>query len=515
MNFYNRGFSILKEAIAVDESHEYQKALGLYILGIDHLVTGLKHDKAQYNKNIVRQRIVEFLERAEYIKEALSEKHQKKDKNKSNQSSSESKNPDRERLRKALEEVVVSEKPSVEWEDVIGMNNAKKTLNEAVVLPRQYPQLFTGKRKAWRTLLLYGPPGTGKSYLAKALASNIDSTFISASSSDLISKWSGESEKLIRELFSLAKERQPSIIFVDEIDAICSQRSDDDTDSLRRIKNEFLIHLQNVTDDPDNNVVVLAATNRPWDLDPALRRRFDKRIYIPLPEAEDRLNILRVHLGKEESTRFPLRDLERLTYSEEGSNMYSGSDLSVVARDALMQPVRRAMKSQYFKTIETEDGEKTIPCDRHDSNAFRSSLFNLKHPENLMVPPVTLEDLRSAFTRVKPSVNEKDLEQFDSWTAKYGEQGMMNAAEEEAEVKRLRERIGMNSNNMNSDSDHYQNNENYANENNSDDNIDVSSEDEDENNHANDRYHRHNNNKNNNNNNKKWDSLVLDMIKIN
>lgn len=192
-------------------------------------------------------------------------------------------------------------------------------------------------------------PGTGKSYLAKAVATEANnSTFISVSSSDLVSKWLGESEKLVRSLFEIARERKPSIIFIDEVDSLCSSRSDNESESARRIKTEFLIQMQGVGHDTNDGILVLGATNIPWTLDSAIRRRFEKRIFIPLPEENARLEMFKIHLGTQtphELTEANFRELARRT------QQYSGADISIVVRDALMQPIRKVQTATHFKLV--------------------------------------------------------------------------------------------------------------------------------------------------------------------
>ena len=204
--------------------------------------------------------------------------------------------------RQILNEIVVRG-DEVHWEDVAGLETAKKALKEAVVYPFLRPDLFMGLREPARGMLLFGPPGTGKTMLARAVATESHSTFFSVSASSLTSKWHGESEKLVRALFALAKTMAPSIIFVDEIDSLLSSRSTaGEGEASRRSKTEFLIQWSDLqraaagreqTDkdkkigDP-SRVLVLAATNMPWDIDEAARRRFVRRQYIPLPEDEVR-----------------------------------------------------------------------------------------------------------------------------------------------------------------------------------------------------------------------------------
>jgi SpoVK/Ycf46/Vps4 family AAA+-type ATPase len=204
--------------------------------------------------------------------------------------------------RQILNEIVVRG-DEVHWDDVAGLETAKKALKEAVVYPFLRPDLFMGLREPARGMLLFGPPGTGKTMLARAVATESRSTFFSVSASSLTSKWHGESEKLVRALFALAKVMAPSIIFVDEIDSLLSTRSTaGEGEASRRSKTEFLIQWSDLQraaagreqsdkekrqGDP-SRVLVLAATNMPWDIDEAARRRFVRRQYIPLPEDEVR-----------------------------------------------------------------------------------------------------------------------------------------------------------------------------------------------------------------------------------
>jgi fidgetin-like protein 1 len=215
-----------------------------------------------------------------------------------------------------LNEIVV-QGDEVHWSDIAGLEIAKNALRETVVYPFLRPDLFMGLREPARGMLLFGPPGTGKTMLARAVATESKSTFFSISASSLTSKYLGESEKLVRALFALAKALAPSIIFIDEIDSLLSQRSDSgEHEATRRIKTEFLIQwsdLQRAAAGREVNekerergdatrVLVLAATNLPWAIDEAARRRFVRRQYIPLPEAETRATQFRTLLGQQKHT---------------------------------------------------------------------------------------------------------------------------------------------------------------------------------------------------------------------
>lgn len=230
-----------------------------------------------------------------------------------------------------LNEIVIHG-DEVYWDDVAGLDIAKSALKETVVYPFLRPDLFMGLREPARGMLLFGPPGTGKTMLARAVATESRSTFFAISASSLTSKFLGESEKLVRALFALAKMLAPSIIFVDEIDSLLSSRSGSgEHEATRRIKTEFLIQWSDLAkaaagreqtdrekDKGDaSRVLVLAATNLPWAIDEAARRRFVRRQYIPLPEDHVRKAQTRTLLShqKHELTE---GDLDRLVDRTEG-----------------------------------------------------------------------------------------------------------------------------------------------------------------------------------------------------
>ena len=296
------------------------------------------------------------------------------------------------------------------WDDVAGLSSAKDALKEAVILPIKFPQLFTGKRKPWSGILLYGPPGTGKSFLAKAVATQSNSTFFSVSSSDLVSKWMGESERLVKQLFAMAREARPSIIFIDEVDSLCGTRNEAESEASRRIKTEFLVQMNGVNNDDQTDVLVLGATNIPWALDSAIKRRFEKRVCIPLPELDARRRMFELNIGAT-PCNLTHKDLRTLAAETEG---YSGADVAVVVREALMQPVRRVMNATHFKLVlETADDgsmqEKYTPCSPGDPDAREMTWMDIASNE-LKEPVLVMNDFLRALHAVRPSVSAADIQ---------------------------------------------------------------------------------------------------------
>ncbi|KHO01113.1 AAA family ATPase [Metarhizium album ARSEF 1941] len=298
---------------------------------------------------------------------------------------------------------IVVQGDEVHWGDIAGLEIAKNALRETVVYPFLRPDLFMGLREPARGMLLFGPPGTGKTMLARAVATESKSTFFSISASSLTSKYLGESEKLVRALFGLARVLAPSIIFVDEIDSLLSQRSGSgEHEATRRIKTEFLIQWSDLqraaagreTTEKDkergdaNRVLVLAATNLPWAIDEAARRRFVRRQYIPLPEPRTRETQLRTLLGQQKHG-LSESDIEILVRLTDG---FSGSDITALAKDAAMGPLRSLGEALLHMTMDD-------------------------------IRPILLVDFEASLSTIRPSVSKAGLKEYEDWAKEFGERG--------------------------------------------------------------------------------------------
>ncbi|KAK7752117.1 hypothetical protein SLS62_005860 [Diatrype stigma] len=347
---------------------------------------------------------------------------------------------------RAIFNEIVVQGDEVRWSDVAGLEVAKNALRETVVYPFLRPDLFMGLREPARGMLLFGPPGTGKTMLARAVATESRSAFFSISASSLTSKYLGESEKLVRALFALARRLAPSIIFVDEIDSLLSRRGAGagEHEATRRIKTEFLIQWSDLQraaagrepttttaaagggggslggtaaggpagagagigggggggervggggesgsgiGDP-NRVLVLAATNLPWAIDEAARRRFVRRQYIPLPEPETRASQLRTLLSQQKHSLTDA-DIAELVDLTDG---FSGSDITALAKDAAMGPLRSLGEALLHMTMD-------------------------------QIRPIELADFRASLRAIRPSVGKEGLKEYEDWARQYGERG--------------------------------------------------------------------------------------------
>uniref|UniRef100_A0A8C8CE03 vesicle-fusing ATPase n=1 Tax=Oncorhynchus tshawytscha TaxID=74940 RepID=A0A8C8CE03_ONCTS len=419
-----KAIDLASKAAQEDKAQNYDEALRLYQQAVQYFLHVVKYEsQGDKAKQSIRAKCAEYLDRAEKLKEYLKKKEKAPPAKPVKESQADDKGCVQEQ---ALLWAIVMEKPNIKWNDVAGLEGAKEALKEAVILPIKFPHLFTGKRTPWRGILLFGPPGTGKSYLAKAVATEANnSTFFSISSSDLVSKWLGESEKLVKNLFTLAREHKPSIIFIDEIDSLCGSRSENESEAARRIKTEFLVQMQGVGNDNDG-VLVLGATNIPWTLDSAIRRRFEKRIYIPLPEEHARTFMFKLHLG---ATPTSLNDSDFVTLGKK-TDGYSGADVSVIVRDALMQPVRKVQSATHFKRVRgpSRDNPDIVvddlltPCSPGDPNGIEMTWMEVPG-EKLCEPVVCMSDMLRSLTSTKPTVNDQDLDKLRKFTEDFGQEG--------------------------------------------------------------------------------------------
>ena len=268
------------------------------------------------------------------------------------------------------------------------------------------------------------PRGTGKSYLAKAVATEAESTFFSISSADLVSKWLGESERLIKNLFELARQNKPAIIFINQVDLLCSSRSDSTNVAMQRVETEFLAQMQGIGVDNDG-ILVLGATNIPWSLDATFWSSFEKRLYIPLPEEPLRRQIFEIHIGNTAHELLP-NDFNQLAKRTDG---YSGADIGIIVRDALMMPIRKVQTATHFKQVagpSPVDPSVTVddlwtPCGPHEPGAVEMSWMSIAG-DKLKEPHLTFTDFLKALLNYHCStVSADDLQQFENFTRDFGQ----------------------------------------------------------------------------------------------
>jgi len=290
-------------------------------------------------------------------------------------------------LEKQIESEMLDRSPGVCWKDIAGLKLAKDTIQEAVILPTLRPDIFTGLRAPPKGVLLYGPPGTGKTMIAKATASESGFSFFCISASTVTSKWVGEGEKLVKALFTVARYKQPALIFMDEIDSILSARREGEHDASRRLKTEFMIQIDGAaTVSDENRLLILGATNVPWELDEAVLRRFVKRIYVPLPDEEARMALIE-HQMKKQGGGPNKSQLSRIVKLTAG---YSGSDLNALCKESAMGPVRE-LGTAALRIIKAED-----------------------------LRQVNEQDFKNSLKIIRPSVSSAKLNEYVAWSDNFG-----------------------------------------------------------------------------------------------
>jgi len=281
-----------------------------------------------------------------------------------------------------FEHLVIAEKPNIRWDDIANLKDAKRAIEESVVFPVKRPDLFP---LGWpRGILFFGPPGCGKTLLAAAIATEIDAAFYCVDAASIMSKWLGESEKNVAHLFQNARAAsengQPGIIFLDEIDSLVGIRSEEVGGEIRT-RNQFLKEMDSVVDKNRSlHVYIVGATNKPWVLDEPFIRRFQKRVFVPLPNSQARLEMFKI-LSKNLKLASDV-DFEELARLTDG---YSGSDIRDIFQSAQLKVVR-----EFF--------ELGDPADKQSS-----------------ARQITMQDFRTIFSERKPSVSQEMLKYYDRW----------------------------------------------------------------------------------------------------
>nr|KAJ3420560.1 Katanin p60 ATPase-containing subunit A1 [Polyrhizophydium stewartii] len=285
---------------------------------------------------------------------------------------------------------ILQTSPNVGWSDIAGLREAKTLLEEAIVLPLWMPQFFQGIRRPWKGVLMTGPPGTGKTLLAKAVATECGTTFFNVTASMLTSKWRGDSEKIVRLLFEMARHYAPSTIFIDEIDSLCSTRGEE---ILMQMDGISSVAGRSTPEGSEAIVMVLAATNFPWHIDEALRRRLEKRVYIPLPDIESRRELLKINLNSIKVADDV--DLESLAQKMKG---YSGADITNASASpcyASMMTMRRRIRGL------GPDQIRSIPKDELEM-------------------PTSAADFEVALSKIQSSVSQADIKRYEDWMKEFG-----------------------------------------------------------------------------------------------
>ncbi|MHA2280362.1 MAG: AAA family ATPase [Promethearchaeota archaeon] len=394
---YQYAVKTAKEAVALDGQGKYRQAVNLYQRAAEILMQFMKYNKNPQMRMLCQRNITEYVDRAKVLKSHLGGPRAR-----TARAIDTSRGPDdsesdtgtvsseEQELIDMISGTIVTESPKVNWDDIAGLENVKQALREAIVLPIAKPELFTGARRPWSGILLFGPPGCGKTLLAKAAATECHATFFSASSADLLSKWLGESEKLISSLFKIARIKAPSLIFMDEIDSVATKRGEgSESGGERRVKTQLLSEIQGLKSTHDKPLLVLGATNRPWDIDNAMLSRFEKRVHVPLPDMKARAGIFKIHTEGVD-TALTEEDFIELAVRSEG---YSGRDIANVCREVIMLPIRELDMSGLLESSDQE----------------------------VKVRDIDLKDFKKTLKKVKPMTNETMMKQYNEWAQEFGE----------------------------------------------------------------------------------------------
>ncbi len=400
---YKFAVETAKEAVNFDRQGKYQQAINKYMRAAEILIQFMKFSNNKEMIQLCRKNSQDYIDRAKILKAKTGGSRPRSAGAKSSPSET-SPQPMDDKIRSeggsyteeeqelidTISGTIITESPNINWEDIAGLEECKQVLREAIVLPIIKPNLFTGARKPWSGILLFGPPGCGKTLLAKAAATECKATFFSASSADLLSKWLGESEKLISALFKVARIKAPSLIFIDEIDSVATSRGGgSESSGERRVKTQLLSEIQGLKTTAKQRILTLGATNRPWDIDDAMLSRFQKKVHVPLPDLPARSAIFMIE------TKGVEMDLEDDDFIELGvrSEGYSGRDISNVCQEVIMLPIRELDMSGLLENSNQE----------------------------ISLRPIIIDDFKKTLKKVKAMTTGSALKRYEQWADEYGE----------------------------------------------------------------------------------------------
>jgi spastin len=389
------------EADAKHQGSVPSKALESYLAALDVLMHAMKLETRAAEKDSLRAVIVSTMDKAEELKllqpKKKKQQPQKKKslwqtaaapKTKRKPSAAAASTSIPSALRSKVEsEIIAPGDIALRFADVIGMQAVKTALNEMVLLPAQRPDLFSGIRAPPTGLLMYGPPGNGKTMLATAVAAECKATFFNVSCSSLVSKFHGDSEKVVKALFAIARERAPSIIFIDEIDSLLGARNQSgEHEASRRLKTQIMVEIDGVASKLSTaRVVVIGATNCPEDLDDAVIRRLTQRIFVGPPDAKARA-VLIARLLRDVKTNLSAAAVQSVAKKTDG---FSNSDIQALVKDASMGPLRD-MSSNALLAVQAS-----------------------------AVSPVAMKHFNEALKRQRPSVSKKRLLEYQTWAKQH------------------------------------------------------------------------------------------------